>query len=520
MKLSIPSSKYLRYLFLSGPVLLIMGLSAGAVAGAWLGVPLGLMIVGALIIGAWLLYESTQPGFWGRRSTQVGTNAMASTIAVLVILGLVNFLGVRYSTRLDLTENRIFTLAPQSQAVAQGLKQPVKALVFDSNPNPVDRELLENYRRQSGQFTYEYIDPQAQPGIASRLEVKSIGEVHLESGEKHRFVQTINPEQRLSERQLTNGLVQLTSNQQQKVFFLQGHGERVLDQPGENSIAQAFAQLKEESFAAEPLNLAAKPTIPEDVSVVVVAGPQRPLIANEIKALQDYLKRKSGLLLMIDPQTDPQLNSLLEAWGVQVSDRIVVDPAGQASGLGPGVTIVNQYGDHPITQSFQNGISFYPLARPIATAPVDGVRAVPLLFTSDRTQAQKLDPASGELTFDPASDPKPPYAIGVALTRSVSTANPPADGTTPPQARLVVIGNSSFAADGLFEQQLNGDLFLNAVSWLSQRDDQTLTIRPRELTNRRIVLTPEQQTTVLLLSVVFLPVIAWGTAGFVWWRRR
>jgi ABC-type uncharacterized transport system involved in gliding motility auxiliary subunit len=33
----------------------------------------------------------------------------------------------------------------------------------------------------------------------------------------------------------------------------------------------------------------------------------------------------------------------------------------------------------------------------------------------------------------------------------------------------VVIGNSTFATDGLFDQQLNGDVFLNAVNWLGSK---------------------------------------------------
>jgi ABC-type uncharacterized transport system involved in gliding motility auxiliary subunit len=41
----------------------------------------------------------------------------------------------------------------------------------------------------------------------------------------------------------------------------------------------------------------------------------------------------------------------------------------------------------------------------------------------------------------------------------------------------VAIGNSSFINDGLFRQQLlNGDVFLNAVRWLSQQDEQPLSI--------------------------------------------
>lgn len=511
-----------NYLFWIGPVLIVMGLTASAVLGIWSVVPIALVIAGFLVIGLWLLWQGyKQPNFWGRRATQVSTNALLSTLAVLAIVGMVNLLAVRFASRLDLTENQIFTLAPQSQEVTQSLQQPVKVWVFVPNPSAVDRELLENYRRQNNQLSYEFVDPQAQPGIARQFGVQSVGEVYLEAGSNRRLVQTIAQGESLSERKLTNGLAQLSTTQQQKIYFLQGHGEKPLAE-GEGGLSQASGRLQEESFVAEPLNLATNPQVPEDATVVVVAGAQRPLLGPEVTALQDYLKRQGGLMLMIDPQTDPKLEGLLSEWGVRVSDRIVIDPAGQASGLGPGVTIVNQYGDHPITRGFGNGFSFYPLARPLEVTKVDRVEEVTLLFTSDRTTAQRVGP-TGELQFDAAQDPKGPFNIGTALTRSVAQpaeAAPTPEAAPDPEARLVVIGNSAFVTNGLFEQQLNGDLFLNATTWLSQRGDEVLSIRPREATSRRIVMSPGQILTTTLVALVFLPLLAFSVAAGVWWRRR
>jgi ABC-type uncharacterized transport system involved in gliding motility auxiliary subunit len=562
---------HLNWLFWLSPILIIMGATAGVVAGSWAGVPSGLVIAGFVLLGLWLvLLIYTQPNFWGRRSTQVGTNALLSTLAVLAILGMVNFLAVRFNSRVDLTENQIFTLAPQSQEIAQQLQQPVKVTIFSPMPNPIDQQLLDNYRRLNSNFSYQYIDPQKEPGLAREYEVQTIGDVFVESGTNRRSVQTVTPEEKLSERRLTNGIAQITNSQPQKVYFLQGHGERRLE-AGQGGFLQASQRLTEEGYEGAPLNLAENPQVPADASVLVIASPQRPLIDSEVNALRDYLKRKSGLMLLIDPQTDPRLNPLLEEWGIQMSDRIVIDPAGQASGLGPGVTIINQYGDHPITRGFGNGISFYPLARPVQQRQIEGIEAASLLITSDRTTAQRVA-ENGELQFDAATDPKGPFAIGYALSRGVQAAaapspapspspspnpeaspspnpeaspspspNPEANPSPSPspeaspspspspspqagentgQARLVVIGNSGFATDGVFAQQLNGDVFLNSMGWLSQRDDQVLAIRPREVNNRRIVMSPQQQMAAAGTALALLPTIAFVAAGWVWWKRR
>ncbi|WP_416673365.1 DUF7088 domain-containing protein [Egbenema bharatensis] len=261
----------LKYLFWLSPVLIVMGLTAGAIAG-WTGIPAGLVVTGVLLGLVWLVWQgATQRGFWARRSTQEGTNAIIATLAMLVILGLINFLAARHGARIDLTENQMFTLAPQSQLTVQQLEQPVRAVIFAQSPDPIDRQLLENYRRETDQFSYEYVDPQAQPGVAQQFGVQTFGEVYLESGNTQRFIQTINAQERLSERRLTNGLAQINSIQEQKVYFLQGHGERELTE-GQGGYAQVQASLSEEGFGVEPLNLAENPVVPEDAGVVVVAG--------------------------------------------------------------------------------------------------------------------------------------------------------------------------------------------------------------------------------------------------------
>ena len=131
--------------------------------------------------------------------------------------------------------------------------------------------------------------------------------------------------------------------------------------------------LSDKNYTASPLNLADNSQVPEDAAVLIVAGPKRGLFEAEVKALQDYLNRGGNLLLMIDPNTDPKLDSLLQEWGVRLDNRLAVDVSGDGVGLGPAAPIVTDYGQHPITKDFGNGISFYRLARPLEITPVAGV---------------------------------------------------------------------------------------------------------------------------------------------------
>ena len=512
--------KYLKYLALPGLALTTAGLLSGILAG-WTLLPAGLLVggIGLLLLGL-VLGNPGQGRFWAQRSTEAGANALVATLAVLAILGLVNFLAVRYASRVDLTENQIFTLAPQSQQVVQELTNPTRFVIFDPLPNPQDRQLLESYRQAGPQFSFDYVNPYNAPLLAQEFGATQTGMVFLESGDNRRFLQTVSPTERLSERTLTNALDQVVSDRVLTVYFTQGHQEFTFD-GSETGFLQAATALEGKGDLVQPLDLSQTKAVPADASVVVVAGPAAEFFESEVKALQTYLDGGGSLMLMIDPRTSPGLDRLLDPWGITLDDRIVLDTSGsgQIVGLGPAAPLVTDYGDHPITRDFGGGRSFFPLVRPINIEEVPGVTAVPLLESNPQSRAEALT-TEGELQFDENAPASGPYVLGVALSRPVAGATAPAEGELPPESRLVVIGNATFATDGLFEQQLNGDVFLNAVSWLGQQTDATLSIRPREVTNRRITMTPAQQIGLGGFALLVLPLIGFGLAFLMWLRRR
>ncbi|NEQ32231.1 MAG: ABC transporter [Leptolyngbya sp. SIO4C5] len=555
------SSKSLKYLIWPGLALITAGLVAIALGG-WTPLPIVFLIVGLglLIAGSWFSGQGLQ-GFWQQRSTQAGTNALVATLAVVVILGLINFLAVRYTARLDLTENQLFTLAPQSERVVQTLDQPVEVLIFDLAPNTQDQQLLESYEQQNpDQFSYEYINPYDQPVLSQEFGVQTAGEVYLTVGDRRQLVQRVSENERLSERQLTNQLDRLGGDREATIYFLQGHGEYAIDGT-QAGLFEAAQSLEERNYTVKPLNLAEPaetssdledllnpeaaedpetpdeeasaetaptaadeaPQIPADASVVVVAGPQQALFEAEIAALETYLAAGGNALLLVDPNTNNGLDNFLASWGITPTQELVLDTsgAGQLVGLGPAAPIVSDYGDHPITQEFDGGRSFYPVVQPLEIAEVPNVEATPLLTTGLDTQAQTIS-AEGELQFDPEQAPDGPFVVGVALTRPAQAAEAPANNeeATPQETRLVVIGNSSFASDGLFNQQLNGDVFLNSITWLSQQADEIFSIRPKEVTKRRILMTPAQQVGIAVFACLILPLIAIVGAVLMWLRRR
>ena len=587
--------------FLKNSVWLGIGLisaafTSGLIAG-WTALQTGLTIVGIVLIGIWLLMlgrfdtAGNQPNFWQRRSTQAGTGALISTLSVFVILALLNFMAVRHLYRVDLTDTGRLSIAPETQQVLKNLKQPVTLYLFDKEQSSEDRELLQNFRRESPNFSFEFVDPDANPALAKKFDIKNSNQsrdVHLELPSKNRkvFVQSLSPQQPISESRLVSSLLQIESDRKPRIYLTQGHGERSLE-PGEKNYGEAFKLLQDKNFEVLPLNLAQTLQVPIDAAAVVLAGPSKPFFDAELKAIQDYLDQAGNLMVLIDPESQANLTELLKTWGLALDNRVAIDSSGsgQLLKLGPAAPIVQDYNgnQHPITKEFGNNITFYPLARPIEIQDVAGVQATPIALTNKQSWGES-NLQEKPIKFD-AGDRPGPLPLAVALVREVTPkpiqptsspspslpsvdtngqtppivpivtpsptvsptaspstspssspsptaspnpaptaspiVNPIASPTTAPrESRLVIFGNSAFATDAFFGAQLNGDMFLNSVTWVSQADGQALSIRPREIKRRQLSGTPQQVQIVMLLSAVLLPIIGFGLAALIGWRRR
>ena len=516
-----------KILLFLGLVLITAGIVIGLIENPWSSLAWVLIIAGLISLIIYFLgFNQNKNSFLNRRSVEAGTNAILSTCAVIIILGLINFLAVRHSLRIDLTENQLFTLSPQTQTIVQNLSKPLKVSVFAPQSKSALEPLLENYRSYSDNFQYEFIDPDIKIDLREKFNVQSKGDIYLEYGDKKQLVRQNNDNfgNSLSEVQLTNAIERIISPRTPLVYFTQGHGETQIEGVDSN-LSRAVKSLTDKGYTVKPINLATSGKIPDRPDLIIVPGPTRKFFPQEVTILQNYLKYGGSLLLMLVPKTDPELTPLLQDYGIKLDDRFIIDASGAGSilGFGPAAPLITTYGDHPITQQFSNGISIFPESRPITTVPREGVEATPLVITDAETWAEK-NITTVEIAFNEKEDIKGPLNIGFAFSRDRPLAknNPPGD---PPsdlssQSRLVIFGSSTFITNGWFEQQLNGDIFLNAVNWLVREDEHTFSIRPKEPKNRRINLSHFQASIISWTALGIMPLSGLVIASMVWWRRR
>src|SRR5262245_18792387 len=114
-----------------GAALLVSGLVRYSVQNLW-GLNLWLVIAGALLLIAGLVLNAAEvKAFFIGRSGKLGTNTAVLALAVIGILGIVNFLGYRHHKRIDLTSEGLYSLSDQTRKIVANLPKDVTVIKFD-----------------------------------------------------------------------------------------------------------------------------------------------------------------------------------------------------------------------------------------------------------------------------------------------------------------------------------------------------------------------------------------------------
>ena len=142
----------------------------------------------------------------------------------------------------------------------------------------------------------------------------------------------------------------------------------------------------------------------------------------------------------------------------------------------------------------------------------------------ERPEAYPADSfAAGELASEladlknpggePPADVAGPVSLAVAAGGS-EAGKPPAR-----KGRLVVVGNSRFAAAGSLGSAGNANLFLNSIHWLTG-SEKRIGIAPKTPEQASLSLTQAQVRRITLLAILGMPAMAVLLGIWVWYRRR
>lgn len=428
-------------------------------------------------------------------------------LAVIVLLG---WLSSSHKVEFDWTAGNRNLLTEASLKQLKAMPGPIKFVLFAPSGDNVRLDVeadLARYRRAKPDIQLEFIDPSANPSKVEEYRITSLGQMVVEyQGRRETLRATTEPI-------VISALQRLAYAGEQWVVFLQGHGERRLDDAESPDAFGHYAQvLRDKGLKVRSLNLVQETRIPDNTSVLVIADAEKPPLAGEAQLLKEYVERGGNLLWLTDPQHPTGMAPLAEALGIKWQDGVVVMPEYRDINMPhPGFFITVPYPQNPLAQGFEDLVVF-PFARSLVSVPGSNWTIMPLLLSKETAWLE-----TGNVDEDIAmesNDIPGQQTVGLTLTREHKGT----DGK-PATQRVAVVGDADFLSNGYLPELANQLLGLNLVQWLASRDAQ-LNIDVPKAPDRMLVMSDTAEKAMGIFFTFILPLILAGLGLGRWMSRR
>lgn len=468
----------------------------------------------------------------GRRLSLGGYSVAAAVLVLAIAIAINLLLGALPSgyTKLDNTQSGMFTLSQETEKLLSNLDEDINIywIVQSGQEDSNLENLLERYCSFNDRINLSKKDPDVYPGFAMNY---TSGQVYnnslvIESQERYRYVNYselyeydysnyyINYSYDVyfaGESALTSAIDYVTRDEMPILYMLTGHGESQLSTDYQSAVEKANVEIQE-------LSLLSLEAVPEDADLVLVCQPQRDISESESQKLSDYLLSGGNLLLITDPPLEDKytnLETLMAGYGVEAVEGVVVEADKDNYAWGAPYYLLPNIAYHTITEPLTDG-GYYVLL-PIAQGLKvnddlpEGVSVTQILTTSNAAYSKTA--GYSITTYEQEEgDVEGPFALGVAITHNI-------DENT--EGHVVWVSSG-----GLLDEQSNAqvsggnqDLFLNAINWMTEREE-SIAIHAKILSTEYLTIPSSEASVMAAVMIGLLPVCCLGIGLYVWLRRK
>ncbi|RME26570.1 MAG: hypothetical protein D6798_06415 [Deltaproteobacteria bacterium] len=426
-------------------------------------------------------------------------SALAVSFALSMLFPL-NYLAHEHNKRWDLGYFKTAQAGSRTRAMIEALDEPITVTNFFPTGSDVEDEIRTYFDPIAGpKLDVRYVDHALEPALAEELKVRDNGYVVFSKGEQVERVKigkdfdSARRKLKKLDQEMQKALLKLARGQK-KAYFTVGHDEMYWRGDADktrkiNTLKQVLTSL---NYKVDELGLAEGlgDRVPDDADVVFIMGPMKPFLDEEIAALNAYRERGGALLVAVEPG-GADLSGILAPMGLSVDldSRLAIDNYYLKVTGGPGdrVNIVtNKFSSHPSVTTLSRNSSQVGVAFPGATHIAEDAGSSPgKVQTTIRSLSATWLDLDGDLEFDEGTEQRKQYSLAVAVTTPVQGApngsdaedgDEPddADGadslidSEPTESRVIVMGDASWASDLFLLYSGNGQLAVDALSWLTE----------------------------------------------------
>lgn len=461
-----------------------------------------------------------------KTSKQVRLLTAITAVVVVIAIVLALLLSSLPSSVLefDMTANDLYSITDQTDRLLKGLTQDIDIVVV-AEGDALDEHLvkfLEKYTALSSHLSLSYADPVLQPSVVDTygVENNTVLVSCPDTGRSATFAVsgfdgqnsaallydynryytygTLTLSSFDAEGQLTSAITNVISENQNKIYYMAGHGESQLSTTITDLIHKG-------NYAEEYLDLLNTSRIPEDCQLIICNNPTSDISEDELSAIKRYLTNGGNMILICDNPDLENFGKLLQTYGMQMEQGYIAD-------------LANFY------ESYMSKFGYYcfwpimsetsPITKEIAAnAMVISARALTLTTPDRRGSTTEVFLKTSPNAVNYVSEEnmtEGQFPIGVVATEIFD------EDTT---SRLTVFSSAAFVEDAMLKALpsiSNKDILLNAIN-ANFSDVTVFSIPARSMSYQTNTFT---NTTLWgMFFAVMVPVI-FIAAGLIFWTQR
>jgi hypothetical protein len=444
--------------------------------------------------------------------------------------------------KVDLSYFRTAKPGEATRKLVRSFDQPIQVALFFPPANEVESQVSEYFKDLAGEnklLEVKNYDHALEPAKAKELGVSGNGTIAIVRGARKELMnigtnlESARGALRNLDKDAQKRFLQV-ARPTKNVYFTSGHGERTNDALNETDKRATVRELREalqqQNYSLRNLGAAEglATDIPADAAAVLVLGPQKPFLAEEIAALKRYFEHGGHLFIALDPESGLDMKELLSGFGVTytpktlANDQIFARKAHQQSDRANIAT--GSYSSHPSVTT----LSKLGMRAPIILAGAgyfeeikDKPKDLSIDFTV-RAHPATWNDLDGNFNFDPPAETRKAWQLAAAVTKKAEPPKDQGEAKDKPKgkedSRAVLLGDSDALCDGVIGNPGNAYFVIDALKWLL--GDEALAGETTTETDVPIQHTRKQDAAWFYSSIFMAPILVIGVGLLATGRRR
>ena len=434
------------------------------------------------------------------RVRQTAGGALSASLLALSLI-FIGYMTTEFNRSANFSYFKTATPGESVRQIVLNMEEPLRAALFYPDVNQVKDELLvylNELARITGKVVIEEYDRFVDIEAATEWQA-SEGSLYLGRGDnaKESIYLGLDLDEargnlRVLDSQIHEKLL-LLMRERRVVYLSTGHAELndplALDDPGAGPrpdpgefygpqlpLQGLRAGLKVLNYDVVDLGVAGGlgDAVPDDAAILMIIGPQRPFHEAELDAVRRYLDGGGSLLLALESGSQFTLDGLRDYLPFDFEPAMTIHDQQHLRSQNPSpadrrLVVTQRFTTHPSvrTAARQSTLGMH-LVGPGSFSWRDTIPGITTMAVID-SEVDSYADRNGNFTFDPDTEERGSYVLGVAVERE--DASGAAGDAADTGMRVLAVGDAEIFADqALRAFVLNQFFVMDAVRWLDREE--------------------------------------------------